>query len=164
MPSAFALGIFSGILFVKLKPPENLRIFRWLFFTDGQNGDILLSQQDPGSFTFRGLACFLCGCKLRQLGAACFGQIGTQQKPLHPHHIADRFVRRLAADRHPLLPAHMTEHDQVDHIPQGLPLQLRPEQLLLPELDQKRFQIFLQAENAVRVLLLLPGQILFASF
>ena len=48
----------------------------------------------------------------------------------------------------------MTEHDQVDHIPQGLPLQLL----------QKRFQIFLQAENAVRVLLLLPEQILFASF
>ena len=58
----------------------------------------------------------------------------------------------------------MTEHDQVDHIPQGLPLQLLPEQLILPELLQKRFQIFLQAENAVRVLLLLPGQILFASF
>lgn len=58
----------------------------------------------------------------------------------------------------------MTEHDQVDHIPQGLPLQLRPEQLLLPELDQQLFQILLQARDAVRVLLLLPGQILFASF
>ena len=122
------------------------------------------TQQDPGSFTFRGLACFLCVCKLRQLGAACFGQVGTQQKPLHPHHVADRFVRRLATDRHPLLPAHMAEHDQVDHIPQRLPLQLRPEQLLLPELDQKRFQIFLQAGDAVRVLLLLPGQILLESF
>lgn len=58
----------------------------------------------------------------------------------------------------------MTEHDQVDHIPQGLPLQLRPEQLLLPELAQQLFQILLQARDAVRVLLLLPGQILFASF
>ena len=57
-----------------------------------------------------------------------------------------------------------TEHDQVDHIPQGLPLQLCPEPALLPQLAQQLFQILLQARDAVRVLLLLPGQILFASF
>ena len=55
----------------------------------------------------------------------------------------------------------MTEHDQVDHIPQGLPLQLRPEPALLPQLAQQLFQIL---RDAVRVLLLLPWQILFASF
>ena len=99
-----------------------------------------------------------------QFCTAFFGQIRPQQQPLHPHHVIHSCVGGLTADRHPLLPAHMAEHDQVDHIPQRLPLQLRPEQLLLPELDQKRFQIFLQAGNAVRVFLLLPGQILLASF
>lgn len=58
----------------------------------------------------------------------------------------------------------MTEHDQVDHIPQRLPLQLCPEPALLPQLAQQLFQILLQARDAVRVLLLLPWQILFASF
>ena len=99
-----------------------------------------------------------------QLLLSLFGQVRPEKQPLDAHHVLHRRTRRLAADRYFLLPAHMTEHDQVDHIPQRLPLQLRPEQLLLPELDQKRFQIFLQAGNAVRVLLLLPWQILLASF
>ena len=52
----------------------------------------------------------------------------------------------------------MAEHDQVDHILQGLAVQFWPEPLLLPQLREKPFQVLLQPVDAGRILLLLASE------